>query len=311
MGKIFQYIKYIKHFQEKCLPVSIQLNITNKCCCKCLMCSKYKWGLGHIEQSKLLHLIKELSDNGVESVVFSGGDPLVYPEFEKIVENCFSLKIGVLTAGNVQFKHWDKIIDKVNWIRFSVDASDIEVWKKIRGSGDTGYSFLMENLKTVSSLIPDSEKKNKIRLNFCKLKGLNEDQEEKTKLLAESYGFDFMAHDTRVVKQYMIKEEHHEQLNSKCIIPLIHCVIESDGSVYPCCDVMNENAELEDVNTKYSLGNLNDYGWNFLPLWFSSKATRQKLFFLDNRVKECETCPMRYYPANIEYEQRKDDVIFL
>jgi radical SAM protein with 4Fe4S-binding SPASM domain len=311
MGKILPYVKYIERLQEKCVPISVQLNITNKCACKCLMCGKHSWNLGNIEQRNLIHLLEDLNSNHVESVVFSGGDPLVYPEFEKIIDHCGSMKIGILTAGNIQFKYWDKIIPKINWVRFSIDAADKEEWKKIRGSTDTGFLNLMINLDVVSNLIPESEKKKKVRFNFCKLKGINEEQELKTKQLAELFNFDFMAHETRVIQQYMNKNEHHEKLNDECIIPFIHCVIESDGSVFPCCDVMNENADLKDVNFQYALGNLNDFNWNFFDLWYSEKATQQKLFFYKNRVKECETCPMRYYPANVEYSEQKDGVIFL
>jgi MoaA/NifB/PqqE/SkfB family radical SAM enzyme len=312
MGKITPYIKYVKHLWDRCIPISVQLNITNKCGCRCLMCGKHTWGLGSMEQSKLISLIEEFKESGVESVVFSGGDPLVYPNFQEIVKFCGNhLKVGILTAGNVPFKHWNEIIQKVKWIRFSVDAADVEVWKKIRGSTDVGFHHLLENLKTISELIPDSEKKNKVRLNFCKLKGINEDQEEKTKEMAEQFGFDFMAHETRVVKEYMNKEEHHDHLNKECIIPLIHCVIEANGMVFPCCDIMNENAKWDEVNTEYRLGDLNHFSWNFFSLWFSQKATAQKLFFVKNRVKECETCPTRYYPANIEFENKKDETIFL
>lgn len=311
MGKILPYVKYIERLQEKCVPISVQLNITNKCACKCLMCGKHSWNLGNIAQENIIRLLKDLDSNRVETIVFSGGDPLVYPGFEKIIDHCGSMKIGILTAGNMKFNYWKEIVDKVNWIRFSVDAADKDDWKKIRGSTDTGYENLMNNLEIVSKLIPESERKKKVRLNFCKLKGINEDQEIKTKLLATLFGFDFMAHETRVVKQYMNKDEHHEILKDECIIPLIHCVIEADGSVFPCCDVMNENADFKDVNFKYSLGNLNDYDWHFFALWYSEKAKQQKLFFQNNRVKECETCPMRYYPANIEYSEQKNEVIFL
>lgn len=311
MGKISSYIKLVKYLKEKSPLVSVQLNVTNTCACKCVMCYKYEWQLGGVDKNKIMRLISDFEKNQVESIVFSGGDPLVYPHLAEVIESVKTMKMGLLTAGNVKFKHWDQIVDKLTWLRFSVDAFDTEKWMEVRGSTAKSFGLLKENLDIVSQLIPEEEKKKKVRFNFCILKDTNEEQEEKVKDWANSYGFNFMAHDIRIFEQYMRKKQHHEFLNQKCIVPYIHCIIEADGEVYPCCDVMNENAKYEDVNKHYSLGNLNDFDYDFYALWSSKKAIEQKNFFYNTRVKECETCPVRYYPANVEYEEKKDEVMFL
>jgi radical SAM protein with 4Fe4S-binding SPASM domain len=120
-----------------------------------------------------------------------------------------------------------------------------------------------------------------------------------------------MAHEVRVFEQFMNKTEHNETIPKTCIIPFLHCVIEADGSVFPCCDVMNENAEFEKVNFNYSLGNLKDFDYDFYQLWHSEKANKIKNFLLNNRVTECATCPARYYSCNIEYEKESERVMFL
>lgn len=312
MGKILPYTKMIKHLGVRCPPVSVQMNITNRCACKCLMCKKHEWNLGDIDFSDAMVIIKQLSAMGTESIVFSGGDPLVYPQLAQLIACCENMAVGILTAGNVKFNDWDKIIDRVTWVRFSVDAYDKEQWKKIRGSTDKGYTFLCENLEKVAGLLKPEDRKKKVRLNMCILKDVNEDQQEKVAKWAESLGFDFMAHDTRVFEEFMKKKEHHDRVPPKCIIPFVHCVIEANGDVYPCCDVMNENAAWEDVNQGYRLGSLKDYGGNGIHfLWNSQEAHEKKTFFYKNRVKECETCPARYYPCNVEYEREEGKAIFL
>lgn len=306
MGKILPYVKLVQKLKDRCEPISIQFNITNKCGCKCVMCKKWDWKLGTMPFNVVSNLIKQFENNGVESIVFSGGDPLVYPKFEEIVK-LTNLKIGVLTAGNIPFTGWKTLTEKADWIRFSVDAADLNKWKEIRGSTSAGYEYLIKNLEEVSEL----KGKAAVRLNFCRIKDVNEDQEEKVKELAEKCGFAFMAHEVRVFEQFMNKIEHNETIPKTCIIPFLHCVIEADGSVFPCCDVMNENAEFEKVNFNYSLGNLKDFDYDFYQLWHSEKANKIKNFLLNNRVTECATCPARYYSCNIEYEKESERVMFL
>jgi len=306
MGKITPYIKLVKYLGDQCKPVSIQFNLTNRCGCHCLMCKKYDWKLGELDFDSVVGLIRQFEENKAESIVFSGGDPLVYPGFADVMKET-NTAFGILTAGNVLFRSWDIAVERAKWIRFSIDAADVEKWKLIRGSTDSGYGHLIKNLEEVSRL----KGKAAVRINFCRIKGINEDQEEKVKELAQHLGFDFMAHEVRVFKQYMNKEEHHDENVGLCIIPYLHAVVEADGSVFPCCDVMNENAELENVNFKYSLGNLKNFNFDFYKLWFSDKAQEIKNFFYKNRVKECATCPMRYYPCNIEYEKQHEGIIFL
>ena len=74
MNKITPYIKMIQHFKEKCPPISVQLNITNNCACKCVMCKKHEWDLKPIELITAIPLLNELASMGTETIVFSGGD---------------------------------------------------------------------------------------------------------------------------------------------------------------------------------------------------------------------------------------------
>jgi radical SAM protein with 4Fe4S-binding SPASM domain len=280
------------------------------------MCKKHEWNLGSMLFDHAKYLIQNFQEIGVESIVFSGGDPFAHIGLIDLVELCGNMKVGILTAGNIYCspENWERILKKVSWVRFSVDAYDAEIWKRIRGSTDQGYTILNTNLKTVSRLLEPltiEEREKKVRLNMCILKGINEQEEIKVNAWARELGFNFMAHDTRVFEELMKKKEHHDRIASKCIIPFVHCIIETNGDVYPCCDVMNENASLENVNKQYRLGNLEDHDWNFDLLWTSQKATEIKKFFYEIRVKECETCPMRYYPANIEYEKQENEAIFL
>lgn len=312
--KIVPYIKLIDEFKERMSPVSVQLNITNSCACKCIMCKKHEWKLGHIGLDDVKGMINDFEVMGVESVVFSGGDPLAYLNFAEVVEyaSAAGLKIGILTAGNIKFDDWDRIVPHAEWIRFSIDALDKDKWMEIRGSTEKRYEFLSENIKKILELIPDiEERKRKIRINCCILDGVNEQEILKLQNYADTLGFDFMAHDTRVFEEYMKENEHHTSLPQKCIIPFVHCVIEVDGMVYPCCTVMNENAAYEDVNHGYALGNVSKFRWDFKSFWNHSDTAYKRKFFYEHRVAECKTCPARYYCCNVAYEAEKGKVAFL
>jgi len=297
----------VQYFKEQCPPVSIQLNLTNYCACKCIMCKKHEWKLGSIEPDIVINLLDQFKKLNVESIVLSGGDPFAYHNILHIIEEISKrdFKLGILTAGNIQFDYWTAILPKLTWLRFSIDAYDQEQWSHIRGS--SRYDVMRQNLETVSKLGHND----KVRLNFCKIKNVNEDQEEKVRNLANELGFGFAAHDVRTFEEFMHKQDHHSFLEQKCIVPYVHCLIESDGSVFPCCTVMNENDHLENVNFEYVLGNIKDFNNDFGKLWFSEKANEMKNMLYNNRVAECSTCPERYYSSNIEYSKAVDKGLFL
>jgi len=305
MNKIVPYIKYVKELQFDCKPKSMQLNVINRCASKCVFCKKWKWNLPDMPKERIESLLIEFNDIGVETVLFSGGDPLLIKDdvWDIILKNQGKLSYGMLTAGNVHFKRWDEIVPAFKWIRFSVDALDANIYKSIRGV--VLNKFLMENLKAVSLRITNE---NQCRLNFVDLKGVNETEKQKIENLAKELKISFKCHDVHTFTE--LGSTWNAEVK-KCIVPLLYAIIECDGYVHSCCIIMDENNEYDKVRNDLSLGNIFEYN-KFLDLWFSEKAQIQKKKLMDAQLDYCKKwCLPRYYEVNHEYHKLKDGGIFL
>jgi len=83
----------------------IKIEVTNKCPLVCIHCSSDSTpnNIIEIKENKCLSILKEAKELGVEEVAFSGGEPLVYPYIENVVEYAVNsgMKVILYTTGNV------------------------------------------------------------------------------------------------------------------------------------------------------------------------------------------------------------------
>ena len=134
---------------------------TYNCNQSCSYCFYKEWNnKGNIEPyENIPKILLQLKKLGVKSVEFEGGgDPLMTPNIEKYFKeaNSLNMKIGLLTNGAL-FK--DEIAETFlkhgNYVRFSLDTTDPEKYKKIRGTND--FQKVADNIKAAL----DIKKKNK------------------------------------------------------------------------------------------------------------------------------------------------------
>jgi MoaA/NifB/PqqE/SkfB family radical SAM enzyme len=123
-------------------PLCVQLEITNQCSTRCRMCFRYAWEkqLGssarrELSTARLNDLLSEFGEIGVRSLVFSGGEPVVHPDFKAILEHADEqgLHVGILSNGiwpDVSVA--EAIVEHAEWIRVSVDGGTPAVYKDIR-----------------------------------------------------------------------------------------------------------------------------------------------------------------------------------
>ncbi|MHA1755515.1 MAG: radical SAM protein [Promethearchaeota archaeon] len=313
MNKIISYVKLIKYLKTKTPPLSIQLNITNKCKCKCVMCKKYLWNLGHMDFNKIKRIINDLHELGTETVLLSGGDPILHPHIIDIIDiiSKNNMAIGILTVGNfpVSERIWNFILKNVSFLRFSVDTINEEKYKQVRGT--TTLRHVLTNLHTISNLIRKYRYSiDKVRLNFTKVKGFNEDDEKEVEQFAKELGVGFKSHHVNTFPELSCKFEVEKSV-IECIVPYAFALIEVDGFVYPCCVLMNENNYYDKVRKDLALGNLNEYNWDFKRFWFDNKVNKKKILASKAVYDECKTCPPRYYSSNLEYVKYKNFELFL
>lgn len=115
-----------------------------------------------IPKDRLIELIGEFKECGVESLVFlGGGEPTIYPALEEVIQKTdnLGLEYGMITNGS----RLDRMIpfkDSSNfkWYRASLDAATEKTWAKIhvpKGHKEHDFDKILDNIKAVQSERPD------------------------------------------------------------------------------------------------------------------------------------------------------------
>ena len=96
MNKLIGYESEIRNGNM----LSVQINLLNKCPSRCLSCRKYEWPDVQIPYDKLEMLLTSLKGQGLQTVVFSGGDPLMYHMLPDVIQFCIEndIKFSLITT---------------------------------------------------------------------------------------------------------------------------------------------------------------------------------------------------------------------
>lgn len=276
MNKIMPYVELLMaqpHFKP--VPLSIQINITNRCASKCYFCRKYEWPQEEVDIKDFKSIVRQFASLGGKSIVLSGGDPLSYSNFVEAIDIVKENGIAVGVFTSLVSKNNDNLsclASKVDKVRVSLDAADKSKYKYIRGVDS--FDLVIKNLHDIAA-IRRVEKLEKIKLNvvvtrdnisqlmdisnLAGLSGCNVDY-------CSVHTYDKLRCDVKISKEIfneLAKVEYNNIyeldfdsfLSPICFIPKFHAVIDTDLSVYPCCRMLNDNGDY-DYAKKMSVGNL-------------------------------------------------------
>lgn len=277
-------IGYEKDIHDKRL-ISAQINLLNKCTSKCAYCRKYTWPDDTLDFEVLKKTIGYMKyELGLRTICFSGGDPILYPHIVELLEYCDKLNIKTSLITTLLTKDMKVLTAIANYayrIHTSVDAIDNDTYSKARGVAKA-YPLLQDNILFVNSL-----RINKLPIRISTtISKLNVDQlyniyhlAKYTKSTLNYYfvhifkDFDFDKHKCReqlskvvehdiehITNAYSILNGDWAQskcdINSKyCDIPYIHCAINANGDLYPCCNLLGDN-DIYGPQLKYVYGNI-------------------------------------------------------
>jgi len=120
--------------------ITLQIDLSDYCVCKCKGCTHWQWESKTVIDFDMLK--KNVLDNldqfeSLQSIVLSGGEPLMYKQVEELCEIChqkYGLKVGIITSGlGRKDVDWKRLSENCSWIRFSVDAFTPERFAYTRG----------------------------------------------------------------------------------------------------------------------------------------------------------------------------------
>jgi len=172
LPKIPNIFNFIQNKGNLPSPISIQLELTNKCgMASCIHCQRHTWS-NHINKKeissdRIKSLLGEFQNMRVQSVTFSGGEPTTHPQFVDILKHAhdLGLKIGILTNGlSINGDLAKAIVRNSNWVRISLDGSTEIIYKKIRGN-NADFNSVISSINNLNNA--KMENRSECKIGIC------------------------------------------------------------------------------------------------------------------------------------------------
>ena len=116
------------------LPLAT-LYLTERCNSRCVSCDYWRHGRRDIDVGTVQRLLPGLREMGTETVLISGGEPLLHPQWGEIAAllHDSGLKLWLLTAGLALAKHAAEVARWFDQVTVSLDGSTAASYAAIRG----------------------------------------------------------------------------------------------------------------------------------------------------------------------------------
>lgn len=151
---------------ELVYPIAVELDLSNRCPHDCPFCSfGTSASQGYRQQNwvtfpypRILSLLGELKDCGVESITFTGGgEPLVHPHAAKVLEETTRLGLqwglvtnGLLLAGEIAHQ----VAAGAKFVRVSLDAGSDETHMITHGLQKPQFTSILQNIRHLRDRSP-------------------------------------------------------------------------------------------------------------------------------------------------------------
>ena len=95
-----------KNLYKQWGPRTVQIEITNLCNARCIMCDRWNWDkkkAGNLTSNVMEKLFDDLINTGATEVIFSGGEPFMRPDFIDILALAkkSGLEVSIFTNGSL------------------------------------------------------------------------------------------------------------------------------------------------------------------------------------------------------------------
>lgn len=113
----------------------ITLHLTERCNSRCVSCDYWRHGRDDVLLESVSRLLPSLHELGTRTVLISGGEPLIHPQWAQIAELLREqgLQLWLLTSGLSLAKHAARAAELFQFITVSLDGTDREMYAAIRG----------------------------------------------------------------------------------------------------------------------------------------------------------------------------------
>ena len=298
-SKYANYLKDNKHNFLPDYPISVILELVNRCNLECTMCFQgYRNDAkkSTLQLSDLKNLFEDFKNNKLEALLLSASEPLLYKDFDKVLTMAKEAEIMdqfLFTNGTLLNKKNSEIVLKSSLTRLfvSIDAVSENIYDKVRvpvnkqklNSGR--LSIIEKNVKEFVKLRNSLGKKLPlVRVSFVALEtNVHQSNEFVEKWINIVDSVEIQKENS--INFYKdIKKQHIEQnrllKNYNCNEPWGQVTINSDGTVGPCCNTVGRNLPI---------GNI--FENNLKEIWLSKKMSDIRKSFINNEPnKICQLC---------------------
>ena len=282
-------------------PLTVVLELVNRCNLKCIMCYQgYRNDAKQfiVENEILDKIFDDFKENKLSALMLSASEPLLYKSIKKVLDRAKDaeiMDIFLFTNGALLTEERSKMIleSSVSRLFVSIDAATQDSYNKVRVPvskrllKENRLDYLENNIKKFIKMRNNLNKKVPVvRVSFCALKeNAHEVDLFKKKWIHEVDSVEIQKEQSIDVYE-KLKEINSNQSNVKtlkkynCNKPWGDLAIYSDGSVGPCCNL---------VGRMTPIGNIKNN--TVTEIWNGTKMNEIRDGFRNNSpTKVCQIC---------------------
>ena len=295
--KILNHFDRLRQFVDGQLvfPITVEVDPTNVCNHRCTWCVSEQSHSGEsLGLACFQSLMEELGQCEVRSIVLKGGgEPTVHPHFVEMLDAAYEarLSVGLITNGSMpRAGSREKILQRCEWVRISLDAATPQMHRQIHGAGD--FAGILQNV----AYLTGNARRTMVGLNFV-AEARNFHEMARFAQLARSLGAayvtircvfdparplssdlrDAMRQEAVAAKQiedgrfrvflgnftdrYLGASPSDAVAYPRCLGPNLIGIVGGDANVYACCFLRG--------NPAFSFGNINQQ--SFGEIWRSGR----------------------------------------
>lgn len=234
-------------------PKRLAIELTNRCNLNCPYClvgqddphhNAQKRPIGDMPLELAMNTLCQAKDFGIEEILVNfQGEPLLYRHLLVVLNTAKHLgfKTTMFTNGILLTEEmvWELSKSKIDEIRFSIDGTDSDVYKKNRVGGNFHAAY--KNIESLSRWFSFFNRKCKVIWQFIVMRN-NEHQVEAAKDLAKKIGVKiyFKSFAASVPELVPVNKRYQRRLQKMPCRDIYKAIyVYWDGRVVPCCYDLN------------------------------------------------------------------------